>query len=318
MDWNTTSLVFFGSIVVLLLLPRLPTAAQESQGNQDINKMSLQELSSEITNPLSRIWRLDFENDTTYKDGDILKKGEWTNTLTFRPIIPISIGKWVFIAEPQIPLVDTQPKFDISLRKGLSVEHVTGMGDTAFAMVLGGEVLKNTELALGPTFIFPTATDKVLGQGKWQMGPAATVIYNTKKWTVGALPQVWWSFAGDNDRQNTSQMEIEYIIARHFKGGWNIRSRPTITADFKAKSGDKWNVPIGGGIGKLFRLFKIPVLFTVEGHYSVIHEDTFGARWTIVTDLTIVIPNPLGLKRKPKERSPTSRTIRGMGTRLHN
>ncbi|MEE8137220.1 MAG: hypothetical protein V3T52_08650 [Thermodesulfobacteriota bacterium] len=98
-------------------------------------------------------------------------------------------------------------------------------------------------------------------------------------------------------------MEIEYVIARHFKGGWNIRSRPTVTADFKADSGDKWNVPVGGGIGKLFRLFKVPILFTVEGHYSVIRQDTFGAEWTIVTDLTVVIPNPQAIRKAKKQQS---------------
>jgi len=307
---NKKSLVILSTILFLLLFPSLLKAAEEAQGNQntdtgyqDVDKMSLQELSSELTNPLSRLWRVDFENDTIYNKGDI-GKTVWTNTLTFRPMLPVSIGsKWVLGIQPQIPFVDTQPRFEESILRELSVTHTTGVGDTILAMVLGREVYKNIEMSLGPTFIFPTATDKVLGQGKWQAGPAALIFYNSKKWTVGAIPQIWWSFAGDSDREKTNQMEIEYVIARHFKGGWNIRSRPTITADFEADSGDKWNVPVGGGIGKLFRLFKVPILFTVEGHYSVIRQDTFGAEWTIVTDLTVVIPNPQAIRKAKKQLS---------------
>jgi len=71
--------------------------------------------------------------------------------------------------------------FEESILKGLSVTHTTGVGDTILAMVLGREVYKNIEMSLGPTFIFPTATDKVLGQGKWQAGPAALIFYNSKK-----------------------------------------------------------------------------------------------------------------------------------------
>ena len=280
------------------------TPASQSSDTQDqtASSMSLQELSSAIINPLATIWRLDFENDTIYNTGDIGEE-EWTNTLTFRPRLPVALGEWVLLFQPQVPLVDTQVKFEESLLRGLSVSKVTGLGDTIFATAIGRKVHKDIELGLGPTFILPTATKNVTGQGKWQAGPAATIFYVPKGWTIGAVPQVWWSFAGDDDRPDTNQMEIQYIIARHFSNGWNIRSRPTIKADFKADSGDKWNVPIGGGISKLFKLKKLPVLIGVEAQYSVIQQDTFGPEWTIVTDLTIVIPNPQLIRAAKKKGS---------------
>ena len=251
---------------------------------------------------MPEVWPGGVSSADSDNTGDI-GKDEWTNTLTFRPRLPISLGKWVLEIQPQIPLVDTQAKFEESLLRGLSVIKVTGLGDTILATILGREVFKDVEIALGPTFILPTATKNATGQGKWQAGPAATIFYVPKGWAIGVTPQVWWSFAGDDDRPDTNQMEIQYIIARHFQNGWNIRSRPTIKADFKAPAGDKWNVPVGGGISKLFKLHKVPILIGVEAQYSVIRQDSFGPEWTIVSDLTVVIPNPQLIKASKKKRS---------------
>ena len=301
--------LFLCILSLTILLPVLLTSAQDNPAdqnsdnqNQTASSMSLQELSSEIINPLAKIWRIDFENDTIYNTGDIGEK-VWTNMLTFRPRLPVSLDKWVLVVEPQIPFVDTQPKFEESLIKGLSVEHRTGVGDTILAAILGRNITKEIEFGIGPSFIFPTATKNVTGQGKWQVGPAATLFYVPKGWTIGITPQVWWSFAGDNDREETNQMEIQYVIARHFKNGWNIRSRPTIKADFKADDGDKWNVPVGGGISKLFKIKKLPILFAVEAQYSVIKQDTFGPEWTLVSDITVVIPNPQLIRKAKKQHS---------------
>ena len=65
-----------------------------------------------------------------------------------------------------------------------------------------------------------------------------------------------------------------------------------ITADFEAKSGDKWDAPLGMGVGKTFRVHKTPVKFSVQAYYSVINRDTFGPRWNIRASAKIVIQNP--------------------------
>ena len=303
-------------VLLILLLPSVSVSAEDTQSSQPsstedqassakdqtASSMSLQELSSAIINPLAKIWRLDFENDTIYNTGDI-GESVWTNTLTFRPRLPISLGDWVLLIQPQLPLVDTQPKFKESFLDGLSVERRTGFGDTILAAVLGRNVFRDIEIGLGPSFILPTATKNVTGQGKWQAGPAASIFYVPKGWTIGAIPQVWWSVAGDDDRPDTNQMEIQYTIARHFQNGWNLRTRPTIKADFKADSGNKWNVPVGAGISKLIKIHKVPVLIGVEGQYSVIRQDDFGPEWTIVSDITIVIPNPQLIRAAKKKGS---------------
>lgn len=54
-------------------------------------------------------------------------------------------------------------------------------------------------------------------------------------------------------------MLIQPFLNYNFRHGWYFTSSPIITANWLAASSDRWTVPIGGGIGKLFRLGKLPV-----------------------------------------------------------
>src|ERR1700722_15034826 len=60
-------------------------------------------------------------------------------------------------------------------------------------------------IGAGPVFLYPTATDELLGTGKWGAGPTAVVLKQFGGWTVGALMNQIWSFAGDSDRSYVSR-----------------------------------------------------------------------------------------------------------------
>ena len=42
-----------------------------------------------------------------------------------------------------------------------------------------------------------------------------------------------------------------------------------MTANWEADSDNTWTVPVGGGVGRLFRIGKLPVNMQVQGFYSV-------------------------------------------------
>lgn len=39
-------------------------------------------------------------------------------------------------------------------------------------------------------------------------------VHLGKEWVVGVLAQQWWSYAGDDDRPDTSQLNAQYFIQR--------------------------------------------------------------------------------------------------------
>ena len=145
---------------------------------------------------------------------------------------------------------------------------------------------------LGATFKFPTAEDDALGAEKWQAGPAAMLFRFTPKWTVGVLAQHWNSFAGDGDRNSTSQTDIQYVIRRSLGKGWALGMGPTISIDWEEDSDNRYTIPIGLGLTKTFRLGKVPIKARIEPQYSIVRPDDFGEEWNIRIQFAPVIQSP--------------------------
>ncbi len=73
----------------------------------------------------------------------------------------------------------------------------------------------------------------------------------------------------------------------------SIGAGPNILADWEARSGDKWTVPLGIGINKTVQLGKLPVRFGIEYHYNVVRPDTVGADWDLRFMIIPAMPSAL-------------------------
>jgi hypothetical protein len=73
-------------------------------------------------------------------------------------------------------------------------------------------------------------------------------------------------------------MLIQPFLNYNFPHGWYFTSSPIITANWLAASDDRWTVPIGGGIGKLFKLGKLPVNTQLAAYSNVVKPRQGGAR----------------------------------------
>lgn len=142
---------------------------------------------------------------------------------------------------------------------------------------------------MGPILSFPSATDEVLGAEKWSAGPTAVALKIQGPWVVGALANNLWSYAGDDDREDVNQFLFQYFINYNMPQGWYISSAPIITANWKADSGNQWTVPVGGGVGKIFRIGKQPVNAQAQAFYNVERPDN-GPDWTLRLQLLFLFP----------------------------
>ncbi len=66
-------------------------------------------------------------------------------------------------------------------------------------------------------------------------------------------------------------------------------SAPILTVNWKASSGEQWTVPLGGGVGKIFHLGKLPVNTQVSAYYNVAKPD-FGPNWQIRAQVQLMFP----------------------------
>jgi hypothetical protein len=172
--------------------------------------------------------------------------------------------------------------------------NVFGLGDLTNAVFLTPPTQSERFVwGFGTGFTFPIATDDVLGSGKWSAGPAFRVAYRPGKWNLGAMAVYLWSYAGDADRSDVEQLMIRALIRRQLGGGWYLTSNPIITANAKASPGQRWVLPLGGGVGKRFAVGSSEIAVAVHAYVNVIKPD--GAPDGLFR-LDVLVPIPRGLR----------------------
>ena len=119
----------------------------------------------------------------------------------------------------------------------------------------------------------PTASDDILGTGKWTAGPSALYAYMGPRWKIGGLVQHFWDFAGDSDRDPVNLTNIQYFLFYSIDPTLSIGAAPNIIGNWEQDKDDRWTVPIGFGIQKVIKLGKASARIGAELHYSAIQPD---------------------------------------------
>ena len=172
------------------------------------------------------------------------------------------------------------PPLPIDLFSG----RTTGFGDMYYLGMLSPKAAPKIGdgifiWGLGVNQSFPTATDDVLGTGKWSTGPAGLAGYLGPKWKIAALMQNYFSHSGDSDRDKVKLTNLQYFYYYSLSDVMSIGAGPNIIANWEAGSGDKWTVPIGLGINRTFKIGKVPVRVGAEAFYNVVRPDSIGSNW---------------------------------------
>ena len=220
-----------------------------------------QELAKQAQNPIANLISVPFQNNSNFNYGP---RERTQNILNFQPVIPFKLTEdWNLITRTIVPIVH-QP----SLAKGETSDN--GLGDVNPTLFFATSIAKDVLVGFGPTFTLPTSSQDSLGARKWSAGPAAVAVWTPGKWVVGGLINNQWSFAGDSDERSVNAMLLQPFVNYNIADGWYLTSSPIITADWNAReSKDTWTVPVGGGVGRLFRLGKLPINASIQAFDNV-------------------------------------------------
>ncbi len=292
-----------------------------AKGKIDLNDPRvLAAIAEAMDNPISElmaVWnqfdviQAHFPRTRFYEERDL-----WAYRYQFMPTVPAPLGeRWNWVSRLDLSVVSVPLKSEVgklfqldpgnnlrpdgSLPAGLDpFGRTTGLGDMAYVGLVGPKHLPKLGdgklfLAAGPTLIFPTASDDILGQGKWQAGPSLAAGFLTEHWHLGVFPQQWWSFAGDDRRPAVRQMNLQYFLYYAPTPAWEIGMSPNMFVNWNAPSGNQLTVPVGLGVHYLFNIGQLPVSMGIEANYSVIHpNDLPGSRWDIRFTLMPLLPAP--------------------------
>ena len=109
-----------------------------------------------------------------------------------------------------------------------------------------------------------------LTANQWSAGPAGVVLTMPGHWVVGGLvTNVWNIGSGYDDSADVNQMMIQPFVNYNFDKGWYASFSPVMTANWEADSGDQWTVPLGAGVGRVFKIGSQHVNMRASTYYNV-------------------------------------------------
>ncbi len=174
--------------------------------------VSAAELAKKLSNPVASLISVPFQNNT---DVGIGAFNGSRNTLNIQPVIPVGLNKnYNLITRVVLPVVS---QYNISAVGS----NQNGLGDAVLSAFISPKVSDLT-WGVGPAFLLPVATDALLGTKKWGIGPTALVLKQTNGYTIGGLVNQIWSFAGDKNRADISQMFLQPFLSYNWKSGAGI------------------------------------------------------------------------------------------------
>jgi len=284
---------------------RGPTEQNASEENQT------KALAKAVQNPVASLISVPLQNNTNF---DIGPNNRTQNILNIQPVIPVRVSNsWNLIMRIITPVIYQPSIPSLVFQSNTPFNHLgtLGLGDMNPTFFLSPAKPKKLIWGVGPAFLLPTATERVLGQGKWSIGPSLVALTQPGHWTIGALINNVWSFAGPNrtlefpsqllpcgscgvpvgasSTSNVKQMLLQYFINYNLKKGWYLAWQPIITANWEATSGNVWTVPFGGGLGRIMKFGNQPVNLTAQFYGNATYP-RFGSPWSMRLQIAFLFP----------------------------
>jgi len=230
-------------------------------------------------NPIANIISLPFQNDTYFESGPYRRTA---NALLIEPVYPIKLDEdWNVITRTIVPLV-YQPR--LSPTAGSQF----GLGNIEPQFYLSPAHPGDIIWGVGPQLWLPTATARTLGVNKWGAGPAAVAVKIQDPWLYGALLNNVW--AGTSGTRRVNQLTLNPFAFYNFPTGWYLFSSPVITANWHDAPQDKhWTLPLGGGVGRLFKIGNQPINARFQ-FFDNVERPNYAPRYELQLQIQFLFP----------------------------
>ena len=263
------------------------TETEQSDGAGDTARVEEEQIDGaedaamKAQNPLADIISMPLQWNT---DFDIGSDDETGSTLNIQPIYPVNLDKgWTLINRAIVPLPKSVPA------GGPSSDRVTGLGDITMMNWFSPEPKGAFMWGVGPVTVWPTATDERLGTDKFSVGPSVVLVYSKPgKFVAASVINAWWDVGGSGDK-DVGVFYWQPIFNWFLPNKWYLTTAPVITKDLEGESGQKWIVPVGGGVGKMFNWGKLPMDITAQ-YYNYVKKPDAGPEWAFRLQLKLIFP----------------------------
>jgi hypothetical protein len=249
-------------------------------------ELSPEDLAKIAQNPVGNLISVPFQENANFNVGPL---NGTQNVLNIQPVIPFDINEnWNIITRTILPIISL-PAF------APGQGSVSGIGDTQISAFLSPAKPGAWIWGVGAITQVPTHSNDLLGNNNAGLGPSFVVLHlsHGDPWVYGVLVNNVWSVGpsgnplGNAPKYNNGLMQP--FLNYNFEGGAYLTTSPIITVNWEARGSQQWTVPMGGGVGKLFKIGKLPVNTQIGGYYNVVRPE-FSNNWQLRAQVQFMFP----------------------------
>jgi hypothetical protein len=253
MRWHQGRVLTFGATLLVCAAVLLAGAAHAQQDTTapppsdaatapPSGASSEADLAKSLSNPVAALISVPFQANL---DGGIGPSNGSKFTLNIQPVVPIPLGAdWNMISRTIVPVVGQS---DIAPGSGSQF----GLSDTLQSLFFSPSKVGKLIWGVGPAILVPTATDRLLGAGKWSAGPTVVVLSQSNGWTIGALANQLWSFAGGSNRAPYNKLFVQPFLNYTTKTATTVGLSAEGTYDWRASG---LSLPLIGTVSQVTKV----------------------------------------------------------------
>jgi hypothetical protein len=250
-------------------------------------ELSAEDLAKIAQNPVGNLISVPFQENAYFNVGP---QNGTQNVLNIQPVIPISISDdWNIITRTILPIVSL-PAF------APGQGSVSGIGDVQISAFLSPAKPGAWIWGVGVVTQLPTHTNDRLGNNNAGLGPTFVVLHleHGSPWVYGVLLNNIWSVGSSDYPFNSNAPKysnglMQPFLNYNFEGGAYLTTSPIITVNWEARGSQQWTVPMGGGVGKLFKIGRLPVNTQIGAYFNVVRPD-FANNWALRAQVQFMFP----------------------------
>jgi hypothetical protein len=235
------------------------------------------ELAKKLANPVADLISVPVQSNYDFGIGPG-DGSRWTTNI--QPVIPFALDEhWNLISRTIIPIVHQEGVLPAG------AADADGLGDILQSLFFSPRS-SDPIWGVGPAMLLPTASDDLLGTGRWCLGPTAVVLKQDGRWTYGALANHLWDIAGDGDRASVNATFIQPFLSHTLPSATTFTLNLESTYDWQH---DQWTVPVNAIISQLLRIGDQPLQLSAGIRYYA-ESPAGGPEWGLRLALTFLFP----------------------------
>jgi len=237
------------------------------------------ELAKKLQNPVASLISVPVQNNFDFGAGP--SDDGFQYKLNLQPVVPFSLNEdWNLISRTILPYVYQEDVIGTSNQSGLA-DTVQSLFFSPKQPTSGGLIW-----GAGPVFQLPTATDDLLGEEQWGIGPTAVALKQENGWTYGALVNHVWSFAGENSRVDVNRTFLQPFVSYTTKTFTTLTLNTESAYDLERS---QWTVPLNAMVSQLLKVGKQPVQLSLGARYYA-EKPSAGPDWGLRFAVTFLFP----------------------------